>query len=802
MSLARVTTITRLAMHRVFPTAIAITCLYGCQPSLDGNGAEVADADADADADAGPGAATSPPKGRSPARGSQAEAHWPEGHRRMVALLAKIAKMAPRDHPYLGVIKVHELKHRLAASEAASAEVRFRLNLRIGEAELRLGNLSSSIKHLQYAHELSGRARINTKMVNYARFRLGVAYMRLGETQNCCLRNTPESCIVPIRGGGLHAKREGSQKAIHYFSEILDGKVRDQNIDLVSRWLLNIAYMTLDAYPEGVPERHRVPEKVFASDVEFPRFENIAARLGLNSFNLCGGAIVDDFDNDHHLDIVTSTWDPNGQLRYFNNNGDGTFTERTAEAGLVGIFGGLNMVQADYDNDSDIDFLVLRGAWLDSRGRHPNSLMRNNGDGTFSDVSFAAGLGDVHYPTQTASWADYDNDGDVDLYIGNEHSDGLRAPSQLFRNNGDGSFIDVVAEAGVENLEYTKSVVWGDFNDDRLPDIYVSNYFAPNRVYKNSGDGTFTDVATSLGLTRPHGSFPAWFWDFDNDGVLDIYVSSYTGRVDIICAYSLGKDVEFEPSCLYRGDGRGGFTEVAKSANLGEPISPMGSNFGDIDNDGYLDFYLGTGEPSFESLMPNLMFVNREGKRFDNVTMVGGFGHLQKGHGVAFADLDNDGDSDIFEQMGGAFRGDEYGDALYENPGFGNHWLSIKLVGVQSNRCAIGARICVAVVEDGKDRSIYRHVNSGGSFGCNPLRQTIGLGKASAVRSLEVFWPTTGKTQTFGDVAVDQVFRIVEGEERHTPIELQRFQLRDATKSRAGPALPAALRSARVSDPL
>ncbi len=699
------------------------------------------------------------------------------GHIRMVKMLSQLAEQSGENHLYLGTAELDNLRQAFAtASESTDSVELFRLNLRIGEAELKHGNLRLAIAHLKQALALTKQAGANTRALNYTRFRLGIAYMRLGETQNCCLHNTPESCIVPIRNGGLHSQQEGSKNAISYLSKVLDSGERDPSIYFPSRWLLNIAHMTLDAYSDGVPERHRVPPKVFASEVQFPRFTNIAAGLNVNSFNLCGGAIVDDFDNDFHLDIITSTWDPKGQLRYYRNEGDGTFTERTKEAGLTGLFGGLNMVQADYDNDGDTDILVLRGAWLGSL-EHPNSLLQNNGDGTFTDVTFAAGIGDVHFPTQTASWADFDQDGDLDLFVGNEHTDGLRAPSQLFKNNGDGTFTDVAAAAGVENLAYTKGAVWGDYNNDRWPDLYVSNYSGPNRLYKNNGDGSFTDVAISLGVTRPSSSFPVWFWDFNNDGVLDIYASGYTGSTSVVCARSLGIEAPYEQSCLYRGDGRGGFNEIAASAGLSEPVLPMGSNFGDLNNDGYLDFYLGTGDPEYQSLLPNLMFVNQGGKRFDNVTINGGFGHLQKGHGLAFADLDNDGDADVFQQMGGAYRGDEYGDALYENPGFKNHWLAIKLTGVETNRCAIGARIRADIEEGGKHRSVYRHVNSGGSFGCNPLRQTIGLGTATTILKLEIYWPTTVKTQVFRDVPVDQLIEIVEGDDRYRPVTLEQFKL-------------------------
>jgi len=203
---------------------------------------------------------------------------------------------------------------------------------------------------------------------------------------------------------------------------------------------------------------------------------------------------------------------------------------------------------------------------------------------------------------------------------------------------------------------------------------------------------------------------------------------------------------------------------------------PMGANFGDLDNDGFLDFYLGTGDVAFWEIMPNLMFLNQNGNNFANITMAGGFGHLQKGHGVCFADIDHDGDQDVYIQLGGAFASDRFNDALFENPGFSNHWLTIKLVGNKSNRCAIGVRIRADIVEDGVERSVFRHVNSGGSFGCNPLRQTIGLGQASSVRKLEIYWPTTDETQTFVDLSVDRIIRITEGEDQIEVLNLPAYR--------------------------
>ena len=293
----------------------------------------------------------------------------------------------------------------------------------------------------------------------------------------------------------------------------------------------------------------------------------------------------------------------------------------------------------------------------------------------------------------------------------------------------------------------------------------MSNYKGANRLYRNNANGTFTDEAEALRVTQPITSFPAWFWDVDNDGVLDIYVAAYAAEIADLAASALGLPVTTELAKLYRGTGKGGFEDVSGRFNLKRPNAPMGSNFGDLDNDGYLDFYLGTGYPRIQNLMPNVMYRNRRGRGFADVSTSGGFAHLQKGHGVVFADFDHDGDQDIFEEMGGAFPGDKAHNVFYENPGFGNHWLTLKLVGVtRSNRSAIGARIRAEIVEDGVRRSVYKHVNSGGTFGANPLRQTIGLGKASPCEVLEVFWPTTGETQTWTNVRADQAIQIVEGE--------------------------------------
>jgi hypothetical protein len=707
------------------------------------------------------------------------------GHDRMLRELAAIRAHADVENHWQGAARAREATERLEALPANADPLERWARLHdAAEHDLRLGDEELAIERFAAAHELLPvlGERLDASQRFRTAFRLGVAWLRLGETRNCARGHVAESCILPLRGGGLHADTEGSRRALAYLEEAARLVPASSPLRLKASWLINIAAMTLGEYPQGVPQEHRLPLEVFDSGEPFPRFENVAPSAGIHDLDLFGGVVIDDFDGDEHLDIVVTTFDLAAESRYYRGDGAGGFVLRTSEAGLDGLWGGLNLVQADYDNDGDLDLYVLRGAWLYAAGRHPNSLLRNDGHGTFTDVTFAAGLGEVHYPTQTAAWADYDLDGHVDLFVGNEHGDGrssfglegeddtatFAAPSQLFRNNGDGTFTDVAATAGVDLRAFVKGVVWGDYDGDRYPDLYVSVLGGPNRLFRNQGDGTFVDVAPSLGVSEPIQSFPAWFFDYDNDGALDLFVASYRGSVDsvaLVAASALGVEIPYELPRLYRNDGRGGFIDVSRQVGLDRLHLAMGANFGDADGDGWLDIYLGTGYPDYEGLVPNVLYRNLDGRGFVDVTWAAGVGHLQKGHAVAFADVDEDGDLDLYAQMGGAFPGDGAADALFRNPGVpGHRWVSLRLVGTRSNRAAIGTRLRLDVVDArGNRRSIHREVTSGGSFGASPLRQTIGLGDAVRLAGLEVYWPASDTRQVFEDVALDRAYRIVEG---------------------------------------
>jgi hypothetical protein len=215
---------------------------------------------------------------------------------------------------------------------------------------------------------------------------------------------------------------------------------------------------------------------------------------------------------------------------------------------------------------------------------------------------------------------------------------------------------------------------------------------------------------------------------------------------------------------LYRNLGNGAFRDVTAEVGVDKVFMPMGSNFGDVDNDGYPDIYLGTGDPSYSSMLPNVLLHNQQGRKFVDITASSGTGELHKGHGVAFADIDNDGDEDILTVIGGATPGDSHAFRLFENPAHGNDWISVRLVGAKANRAGVGAKIKVTVKNaGGEPRSIYRIVGSGGSFGASPLEQHIGLGKAASIVALEVQWPgSAGTPQRFATVAANQAIEIRE----------------------------------------
>ena len=629
---------------------------------------------------------------------------------------------------------------------------------------------------------------------------LALAYLRGGERMNCIKNHSAETCIFPIQGSGIHKIPDGSRNAARLYGELV--KENPQNLEY--RWLLNIAYMTLGEYPAGVSQDMLVPGLEVStaqidSGVFIKPFQDMASPLSLDINNMAGGCIIDDFDNDDFLDIVTSAWGMDEQMHYFKNKGDGSFADQSEASRLKELTGGLNLMQMDYNNDGFKDIFVLRGAWLRGNyGKQPNSLLKNNGDGTFTDVTIASGLLSFH-PTQTATWNDFNNDGWLDVFIGNESWEGNAIsgshPAELFLNNQDGTFTNVATQSGVEVTGFVKGVTSGDYNNDGWKDIFATSLSGERFLLKNKGASekipVFEDVTKQAGVSAEGLSrtFPTWFWDYDNDGWLDLFAGDFTFDMPI-SSYSAAEALNISTgtsgACiLYRNNQDGTFTNVSQEVGLVKKAFTMGANFGDIDNDGYLDMYLGTGNPELESIVPNKLFKNLAGKKFVDVTAPARVGHLQKGHAISFADVDNDGDQDIYIEMGGAYKGDAFHNSFYINPNQDerNRWIVLDLVGTKANRSAIGSRIKVTFTEDGKKRSVYRDVNSGGSFGASPLRKEIGIGRTEIIDEIEIQWHP-GTKQVFRNIRPNQFLRFIEGSDtiENIPIKMFKFNANHMNK--------------------
>ena len=534
--------------------------------------------------------------------------------------------------------------------------------------------------------------------------------------------------------------------------------------------------------PYGVRFVEVAPQAGLTETVYYGNSEQVKYIVEANG---CGVAFYD-YDNDGWPDLFVLNGTrlddlPSGAMptnRLYKNNRDGTFTDVTEDAGLVRTGWANSVCIGDFDNDGHDDLFITYWG--------QNVLYRNNGDGTFTDVTNEAGLGG--FPNRWnagATFIDYDRDGYLDLFVSNYVEVDLAKlplPGQgnncewkgvpvfcgprgmegtknyLYRNNGDGTFTDVSEEAGMHSPHgyYGMTALVTDVDEDGWPDIYVACDSTPSILYRNNGDGTFTDIAVECGVAysedgREQAGMGLATADYDGDGKLDIVKTLFAD----------------EMPALYRNYGNGTFADMSVAAGLHEVTQHIqwGTGLVDFDNDGWPDLFYSVGNlfprvekfnPRYPYRGPRFLFRNLRDGSFANITDDCGPGltTTHSSRGCAFGDFDNDGDMDIL-----VMNMNEPPSLIRADVSTGNHWIKVKLFGIESNRTAIGARIDVR----SGDRKQSQEVHSQSSYySVNDFRLHFGLGSESKAEELTVRWPN-GKRETLRDVPADRVVYIEEG---------------------------------------
>lgn len=476
-------------------------------------------------------------------------------------------------------------------------------------------------------------------------------------------------------------------------------------------------------------------------------FTEITAQSGIS--NMAKGACVAfvDYNGDGYVDIYVGNSgkfpEPFGKPNlFYRNNGDGTFTDVAAEAGVADARQTQGVAFGDFDNDGAPDLYAVNDFGI-------NALYLNKGDGSFEDITDAAGVrggidvigGDEVPNGYGVALADENNDGYMDIYVVN-----LGGGNILYRNNGDGTFTDITIQAGVRAgigpQGAGTAAVFSDCNNDGRLDLYAANgYGLPSFLYLN-GDRSFDDATDKAGVGEFEDAQGVVFDDYDNDGDMDLYVTN--------CASAEGAPLS---NVLYRNDGKGIFENVTEEAGVGGEDYSLGAVFGDLDNDGYLDLYV------VNNGGPNVLYHNDGDATFTDVTSEAGVGNEGLGSNAALGDIDNDGYLDIYIANTG-FSDDEMGDpdVLYHNNGGANHWLQVRLRGKTSNYTGIGARVKVSA----GDLHQVREVSGGRGYAQDSPIANFGLGTRTLADAVEVTWPS-GLVQTLTNVAADQRVIIEEG---------------------------------------
>jgi hypothetical protein len=473
-------------------------------------------------------------------------------------------------------------------------------------------------------------------------------------------------------------------------------------------------------------------------------FTDVSVAAGINQSEISWGAAWGDYDNDGYIDVFTV-----GHLgaicQLWHNNGDGTFTDVTTAAGMLTNDGDAHgPCWADVDNDGYLDLYVGKGSKNDETYSY-SDLWHNNGDGTFTNINVSSNVVGIGNRSRGASAVDYDNDGDLDLFVASNFKDGVGLPNLLFRNDGNFQFTDVAADAGIAREGVSNwAGAWTDYDLDGWMDVFITTPSSrrgggPSSVlYHNNGDGTFTDVSSTSGIDTGYANCGAW-GDFDNDGYPDLYVATDAG-----CT-------------LYHNNGDGTFTDVTQQSGTINTDRAITAEWGDYDNDGFLDLYIVNTEA------PNRLFRNKGNGTFTDVAAAAGVTAKEGGSGSdgTFIDYNNDGFLDLFVCNGTSGYGPYL---LFKNNGNQNHWLKIELIGQTSNRDGVGARITLTA---GRSTQ-YRQYAGQHFLAQNHIPVHFGLGRKTTVNSIVIEWPS-GIQQEVDNIPADQTITVIESSGTPTP---------------------------------
>jgi hypothetical protein len=618
-------------------------------------------------------------------------------------------------------------------------------------------------------------------------FWLAMCYLRQAEAENCLrhlnavaeldgMHQTTSQChsrqglcCLPLTHH--HTRPEYSRSAAKLFEQLL---TRYDKHNCLYRWLLNFCYMTVGGFPQDVPPAYVARDdfiETFYGEAQnaiqdkyaYLVLEEQAHELGVDVLQAGRGVAVEDFDNDGYLDLIVT--DSYGELRYFQNDRGRRFIDRTKEVGLAGVKQAFIITAADYDNDGWMDLFV-------SRPFGTFALFKNNGDGTFTDVTASSGLLDGKSnnneiaATWVSAWGDVNNDGYLDLFLAQW---GFKMPfvkgilkkprmdSKLFIYEN-GRFVDRTEEYGLKDIvedQYFIGAAFGDYDGDGYPDLFLTSPLRNTSVLLKNVEGKRFE-RTNL-VPRTEGGFVCCFLDINHDGRLDIFQSGFGDARTNTELTVFGKHRDRYRSChstIFMQDAQGRFQDRHDLFDL--PMSTMGASYGDINNDGLFDFYLGTGTPEGWFILPNLFYMSEaDGTKFagrmTNISMLHGLSTIQKGHGIVFFDFNNDGLEDVYSSLGGMWPGDVWRGQLFVNKSkTSNSWVKFRLRGRQTNRFGVGATLKV-VGENAAGHEIVRycHIDNKTGFGSAPYLAHVGLMDAVRVKTVEVYWPVTRQWRAY-----------------------------------------------------